>query len=170
MNNNIMRIPNIDKIVVHMGVGESGQHLVDAEKILTTITGQKVIRAFSKTTIPAFGIKKKEPIGCKVTLRGEKAYHFLKSSLHIINNTLKQSQFDLNGNVSFGIEEHTDFEGMKYDPNIGVFGMDIVVVLKRPGYRISKRYINCKKISKLHRMNKNDSIEYLKNKFNVQVI
>ena len=165
-----MRVPSIDKIVVHMGVGESGQHLVDAEKILMSITGQKVIRSFSKTTIPAFGIKKKEPIGCKVTLRGKKAYNFLKSSLLIINKTLKQSQFDINGNVSFGIEEHTDFDGMKYDPNIGVFGMDVVVILKRSGYRISKRYINCKKIPKLHRINKNDSIEYLKEKFNVEVI
>lgn len=170
MKENLMRSPVIEKVVVHMGVGESGQHLVDAENILEEITGQKVIRSFSKMTIPAFGIKKREPIGCKVTLRGKNAERFLISSLSIIENTLKKSQFDVCGNVSFGIEEHTDFAGMKYDPNIGVFGMDVVVVLKRPGERIKNRLIEKRKISRSHRMDVNDSIKFFEQKYNVEVI
>ena len=67
---NPMRNPRVDKVVVHMGVGESGQHLVDAEGILEAITGQSVIRTYAKRTLPAFNIKKNEPIGCKVTCRG----------------------------------------------------------------------------------------------------
>lgn len=167
---NPMRTPVIEKVIVHMGVGESGQHLVDAENILTEITGQTVIRAFARMTVPAFGIRKKEPIGCKVTLRGENAENFLTTSLGIIENTLRSSQFDANGNVSFGIEEHTDFPGMRYDPNIGVFGMDVVVVLKRPGDRISKRRIGQRKVPYGHKMNKEDAIAFLKENYSVEVV
>ncbi|WNY26396.1 50S ribosomal protein L5 [Methanolapillus ohkumae] len=167
---NPMRTPVIEKVIVHMGVGESGQHLVDAENILEEITGQTVIRAFAKMTVPAFGIKKKEPIGCKVTLRGENAEQFLTTSLKIVENTLKSSQFDQTGTVSFGIEEHTDFPGMKYDPNIGVFGMDVTVVLKRPGSRISKRRIAQIKVPNSHKMNKADAIAFLKDNYSVEVI
>ncbi|MGP8321072.1 MAG: 50S ribosomal protein L5 [Methanosarcinaceae archaeon] len=164
-----MKAPQIDKVVVHMGVGESGQHLVDAEKILETITEQTVIRAYAKRTLPAFGIKKNEPIGCKVTLRGNHAYEFLKISLAIIENKLRASQFDKSGNVSFGIEEHTDYPGMKYDPNIGIFGMDIIVVMKRSGFRISKRRIARHKVPTSHRLVKEDTIVFFKEKYAVEV-
>lgn len=167
---NPMRSPVIEKVVVHMGVGESGQHLVDAENILKEITGQKVIRAFAKMTAPAFGIRKKEPIGCKVTLRGENAEKFLQTSLQIVENTLRSSQFDATGNVSFGIEEHTDFPGMKYDPNIGVFGMDVVAVLKRPGSRIAKRRIAPKKVPMSHKMTRDEAIQFFKDNYGVEVV
>ncbi|MBN2109700.1 MAG: 50S ribosomal protein L5 [Methanosarcinaceae archaeon] len=165
-----MRTPVVEKVVVHMGVGESGQHLVDAEGILSAITGQKVIRTYSKRTLPAFSIKKNEPIGCKVTLRGERAESFLATALGIIENKLRASQFDKNGNVAFGIEEHTDFPGMKYDPNIGIFGMDVNVVVNRPGYRISKRRIAKTKVPASHRIIKDDTIAFFKDKYAVEVI
>jgi len=167
--NNPMRTPRIEKVVVHMGVGESGEHLVNAEGIMKEITGQNVIRTYAKKTLPGFGIKKNEPIGCKVTLRGSNAEKFLKTALSIIENKLSASQFDKNGNVSFGIEEHTDFPGMKYDPNIGVFGMDINVILSRPGYRISKRRISERKVPSAHRITKDDAISFFKDKYSVEV-
>ena len=167
---NIMRTPVIDKVIVHMGVGESGQHLVNAEEILKTITGQEVIRCFAKRTLPAFAIKKKEPIGCKVTLRGQKAQEFLEIALGIVEKSLVKSQFDSLGNVSFGIEEHTDFPGMRYDPNIGVFGMDVAVVIKRPGERICKRRIATRKIPTNHRVTVEDAIAFLSESYGVEVI
>jgi len=167
---NIMRTPVIDKVIVHMGVGESGQHLVNAEEILRTITGQEVIRCFAKRTLPAFAIKKKEPIGCKVTLRGQKAQEFLEIALGIVEKSLVKSQFDSLGNVSFGIEEHTDFPGMRYDPNIGVFGMDVAVVIKRPGERICKRRIATRKIPTNHRVTVEDAIAFLSENYGVEVI
>jgi large subunit ribosomal protein L5 len=165
-----MRTPVIDKVIVHMGVGESGQHLVNAEEILRTITGQAVVRCFAKRTLPAFAIKKKEPIGCKVTLRGQKAQEFLEIALGIVEKSLVKSQFDSLGNVSFGIEEHTDFPGMRYDPNIGVFGMDVTVVIKRPGERICKRRIATRKIPTNHRVTVEDAIVFLNESYGVEVI
>ena len=164
-----MRNPKVEKVVVHMGVGESGQHLVDAESILETITGQAVVRSYAKRTLPAFTIKKGEPIGCKVTLRGEAAEGFLETSLGIVEKKINESQFDIFGNVSFGIEEHTDYPGMRYDPNIGIFGMDIAVVVNRPGYRVSKRRIAKRKIPTSHKITKEDTISFFKDKYAVEV-
>ena len=133
---NVMLEPKIDKVIVHIGVGESGQRLVNAETILKQITHQTPVRSIAKKTLPTFGIKKKEPIGTKLTLRGKAAEDFLALALKAAGSTLRQSQFDQLGNFSFGIEEHTDFPGMRYDPEIGIFGMDVSVALKRLGYRI----------------------------------
>ena len=167
---NPMRNPSVDKITVHIGTGESGERLTNAEKLLGTIVKQKTVRAMSKKTIPAFSIKKKEPIGCKVTLRGDKAEEFLKTAFKIVDNKLNASQFDRDGNFSFGIEEHTDFPGMRYDPLIGIFGMDVNVALKRPGYRITRRKVENCKVPQKHRMTKEDAISFVKQKYGVEVV
>lgn len=167
---NPMRNPSIDKVTVHIGTGESGERLTTAEKLLQTIVKQKPVRTIAKKTLPTFSIKKREPIGCKVTLRGKSAREFLKIALQIIDNKLNASQFDENGNFSFGVEEHTDFPGMKYDPSIGIFGMDINVAMKRPGYRIRTRKICKQTIPQNHRLKKEDAISFLKEKYGAEVI
>lgn len=166
---NPMRTPVVEKVIVHMGVGESGQHLVDAENILRAITGQEVVRCFAKRTLPAFSIKKSEPIGCKITLRGATAQEFLETAFGIIDRKVERYQFDSLGNVSFGIEEHTDFPGMKYDPKIGVFGMDVTVVIKRPGERVNKRRIAKHKIPTSHRLTVDDAVAFLNESYGVEV-
>ncbi|MDD3042071.1 MAG: 50S ribosomal protein L5 [Methanosarcinaceae archaeon] len=164
-----MRTPVVEKVIVHMGVGESGQHLVDAENILRKITGQEIVRCFAKRTLPAFSIKKNEPIGCKITLRGPKAQEFLETSFDIIERKVNRYQFDALGNVSFGIEEHTDFPGMRYDPKIGVFGMDVTVVIKRPGERVNKRRIAKHRIPTSHRLTVDDAVAFLNESYGVEV-
>lgn len=167
---NPMRTPAIDKITIHIGTGESGERLTNAEKLLGTIAKQKTVRAIAKKTLPSFSIKKKEPIGCKVTLRGKTAENFLKVALKIIDNKLNKSQFDDKGSFSFGIAEHTDFPGMKYDPSIGIFGMDVSVLLKRPGYRINRRKIEKHRIPPHHMLKKEDAISFIKEKYSSEVI
>lgn len=164
-----MRAPGLDKVTVHIGVGESGERLSKAEKILEAIVKQKTVRTIAKKTLPAFGIKKREPIGCKVTLRGEKAEDLLKTTLGILGNRLGLACFDQMGNFSFGIEEHTDFPGMKYDPSIGIYGMDISASLKRPGFRISRRSIQQKKIPRKQRITREEAIKFLREKYGVEV-
>jgi len=164
-----MRDIHIDKVVVHMGVGESGEKLVKAENIMKTITGQLPIRSVAKMTQPAFNIRKGAPIGCKVTLRGAPAMKFIATSLGIVNKTIFESQFDRNGNFSFGIEEHTDFPGMAYDPQIGIFGMDVNVVLERKGIRITRRRKEQKKLPSKQRVTKPDAIAFLKQEYQVEV-
>jgi len=167
---NAMLEPHIDKVVVHVGVGESGQRLVNAETIMKAIINQQPVRSMAKKTLPTFNIKKKEPIGAKLTLRGKAAEDFLLLALKAAGNSLRKSQFDQQGNFSFGIEEHTDFPGMRYDPEIGIFGMDISVALKRAGYRIARRRIAKKKLPVRQRLSQDDTVEFVKKKFGVEVL
>jgi large subunit ribosomal protein L5 len=164
-----MRDIYIDKVVVHMGVGESGEKLVKAENIMKTITGQTSIRTIAKMTQPAFSIRKGAPIGCKVTLRGKTARDFFATAVGILNKTVFESQFDKSGNISFGLEEHTDFPGMSYDPQIGIFGMDVNVVLERKGIRITRRRVARKTLPAAPRVSKQDAIAFLKQDYQVEV-
>jgi large subunit ribosomal protein L5 len=169
MSENVMSVPRVSKVTVHMSVGESGKKLSNAEMIMAKITGQKPVRTFAKRTLPGFNIKKGEPIGCKVTLRAENAEKFLKTALGIMGNSLDAGRFDEMGNFAFGIEEHTDFPGMEYDPEIGIYGMDVIVAMERPGYRIKHRRIQKQKIPSGHKLNKDDSIAYMSKNYGVEV-
>ncbi|MEM2925261.1 MAG: 50S ribosomal protein L5 [Methanocellales archaeon] len=166
---NPMRRPRIEKITINIGVGEGGKKLENAQKILQQITGQKAVLTKAKKSIPGFGIKKKERIGCKLTLRGNAAKNFLKTALKI-KGKLSESCFDKEGNFAFGIEEHTDFPGVEYNPEVGIFGMDIAVSLKRPGYRVAKRRVAKCKIPRIHRLTKEEAIAYVKEEFGVEVV
>ena len=159
----------IDKVVVHMGVGESGERLVKAEDLVKQITGQKPVRTIAKRTQPAFGIRKGAPIGCKVTLRRDNAEKFITTALEIIERQLASSQFDQTGNVSFGIEEHTDFPGMSYDPTIGIYGMDVNVVLEYRGVRIARRGIERRKLPAEQKVNKEAAIAFMREHYQVEV-
>lgn len=159
----------IDKVIVHMGVGESGERLVKAEDLVRKITGQKPVRTIAKRTQPAFGIRKGAPIGCKVTLRRENAEKFIQTALDIIERQLAISQFDQTGNVSFGIEEHTDFPGMSYDPMIGIYGMDVNVVLEHKGVRIARRDVERRKLPANQKVNREEAIAFMRERYQVEV-
>ena len=167
---NKMRDVRIEKIVLNIGVGEAGEKLMKAEKVLKLLTNKKPIQTISRKTIRDWGIRRKMPIGTKVTLRGPGAEDFLKRALSIRNNSLPSYCFDSHGNFSFGIADYTDFEGMKYDPEIGVVGLDINVTLCRPGYRVLRRKIAPHRVSSRHRVTRTDGIEFTKAKFSLEVI
>ncbi|WP_137288173.1 50S ribosomal protein L5 [Natronorubrum halophilum] len=162
-----MRKPRVEKVVVHMGVGRGGRELGKAEDIIEEVTSQESVRTQAKRTEPDFGIRQGDPIGAKVTLRGEDAAAFLETALPLAN--LSASQFDNTGNFSFGIEEHTAFPSQEYDPNVGIYGMDVTVNLVRPGYRVAKRDKANRSIPSSHRLTPEDAIAYLEANFDVSV-
>ena len=162
-----MRQPRVEKVVVHMGVGEGGRELANAEDILGEVAGQQPVRTVAKNTVGEFGVREGDPIGAKVTLRGEEAHEFLETTLPLVE--LSASQFDQVGNFSFGVEEHTDFPSQDYDPNIGIYGLDVTVNLVRPGYRVRKRDKVSRSIPKAHRLNAEDAIAFLESEYDVEV-
>jgi large subunit ribosomal protein L5 len=162
-----MREPTVEKVVVHMGVGEGGRELANAEEIIETVTGQGSVRTQAKSTMPDFGIRQGDPIGAKVTLRGEDAHEFLEIALALAD--VAASQFDETGNFSFGIEEHTDFPSQEYDPNVGIFGLDVTVNLVRPGYRVAKRDKRSQPIPSKHRLDAEDAVTFVEANFDVEV-
>ncbi|BDB97645.1 50S ribosomal protein L5 [Saccharolobus caldissimus] len=167
---NPMKKVKLAKVTVNIGVGESGDRLQKAYQLLEELTGAKPVYTKARKTIREFGIRKGQPIGVKVTLRGKKAEEFLKKALEAVGYRIKESSFDNNGNVSFGIAEHVILPGARYDPDVGIFGMDIAITLERPGYRVARRRRKRAKIPKRHRVTKEEAMEFLKQNFNVQVV
>ena len=167
---NPMRKIRIGKVTVNIGVGESGEQLEKAKKVLQQVTGQAPSSRNAKRTVKDFGIRKGEPIGCIVTLRGEKAVGFLRTSLVAVNNRLKESSFDEYGNFAFGIKEHIEIPKTRYFPELGIFGMDVTVTLERPGYRIKRRSYHRSNIGTSHLIDKSEAIEFAKQNFNLEII
>ena len=158
----------ISKVVINIGVGRSGEPVEKAKKALNILTGQQPKVCGARNTVRDFGIHKGEPIGAMVTLRRDKAVDFLKRVIAAKGNTIKASSFDDFGNLSIGIHEHIDIPGTRYDPDIGIFGMDVCMALSRPGYRISRKR-NKSSIGKSHRIKREDAISFLKQTFGVEV-
>ncbi len=167
---NTMRELHIEKVTVNIGVGEAGERLAKAEKVLGMVTGQKPVQTISKHVNRDLGIRVGMPLGCKVTLRGDVAEAFLQKALSIRDRRVYEYSFDKEGNMSFGISDYTDFEGMKYDPEIGIFGMDVSVVLRRKGSRISTRSLLKRKAPADHRVDRTEGIQYMKDKYEVEVV
>jgi large subunit ribosomal protein L5 len=167
---NFMRRIILDKVTVNIGLGESGERLQKAYQLLQDLTGAKPVYTKARKSIREFGVRKGAPIGVKVTLRGEKAVEFLKKALAAVNYRIKASSFDDYGNVGFGITEHVLIPGTRYDPEVGIFGMDVVITLIRPGYRVMRRRRKYTRIPKRHRVTKEEAMEFLKQSFNVTII
>ncbi len=162
--------PKIEKVVVNISVGKSGEPLEKATKVLKELTGQAPCKRKAKKTIRDFGIRKGEPIACMVTLRKQKAIEFLKKALPIIDNKLSRNCFDRYGNFSFGIKEHIELPGVKYDPEVGIFGMDICVSITRPGYRVRNRRREKAKIGSKHILKPEEAMLIAKDILGIEVV
>ena len=162
--------PRIEKVVVNLNVGKSGEPLEKAFKVLEEIAGQTPVKKNAKTTIRDFGIRKGEPIACVVTLRRQKAINFLKKVLPVIDNKISRSSFDRQGNFAFGLKEHIEIAGVKYDPDVGIFGMDVCVTLNRPGDRVSDRRKRKAKIGAKHVLTPDEAILFTKRTLGVEIV
>ena len=134
---NAMEIPKLDKIVVNMGVGEAKENakiLEAAVKDMEAITGQKAVTTKAKNAIANFKIRENMPIGCKVTLRGEKMYEFADRLINLALPRVRDfrgvnpNAFDGRGNYALGIKEQIIFPENEYDKVDKVRGMDIIFV------------------------------------------
>jgi large subunit ribosomal protein L5 len=162
--------PKIEKVTVNIGIGEAGERLAKAETVIKGITKHKPIKTLSRTTNKDWGLRERMPIGCKVTLRGKDAEAFLKDALQTRENKMADYSFDDEGNLSFGIPDHTLFKDQKYDPSIGIFGMDISITMEKAGYRVKRRRISRMKIPHRHRVKKEETMQFFTETFNVEVI
>ena len=134
---NVMQIPKLDKIVIKMGVGEAKENakvLDTAIKDLETITGQKAVVTRAKKSVANFKLREGMPIGCKVTLRGEKMYEFTDRLVNLALPRVRDFRgvnpdaFDGRGNYALGIKEQLIFPEIEYDKVDKVRGMDIIFV------------------------------------------
>lgn len=168
---NAMKDITIDKIVVNIGVGQAGDRLNKAVRVIEMLTKHKPVLTSSSKTVREFNLRKGLTIGAKVTLRKGDAERFLKEALYAREYKFPHYSIDRQGNAYFGVAEYTDFKGMKYDPEIGIFGMDVAVVLKRKGgARNSKRNIKAQRPSSKLAISKEETLNFLTEKYDVKVI
>ena len=165
-----MKKISLEKVVLNMGVGRSGDAIEVAKKALDQISGKKSCARDAKETQRDWGVRKGEPIGAAVTVRGEDAKELLKRLFEAKGNQVNSRAFDNFGNYSFGIREHIDIPGVKYDPQIGILGLGISVTLTRPGYGIRKRSKHKASVGKKHIIKSQEAKDYLTKEFGVTVV
>jgi len=169
MTENPMRELRIGKVVVNISVGQGGQPLSDAATILEQITGQQPAQRAAKMSIRGWGLRKGEPMACMVTLRGEKADKFLEKAFTAIRHNINPKNFDKDGNFAFGIKEHIDIPGTRYDPRTGIIGMDVMATVERPGYRISRRKRTKSKVGSTHHVTPDEAREFVSKTYGVKM-
>ena len=167
--NSISKI-QVEKVIVNIGVGRSGESIERAQNVLTEITNQTPKTTIAKKAVRDWGDHKGEPIGTIGTLRGNKAIEVLKKLFAARENKLSQKSFDTQGNFAFGIKEHIDIPGTKYDPQQGIWGMDVIVSFCRMGYRVKYRQKFRSKVGNNQRINIEDVSKFLQQEFNVEVL
>merc|ERR1712110_367145 len=152
------------KLCLNCCVGESGDRLTRAAKVLESLTGQQPVYSKARYTVRSFSIRRNEKIAVHCTVRGPKVEEILERGLKVREYELRRDNFSSNGNFGFGIQEHIDL-GIKYDPSIGIYGMDFYVVLGRAGMNVTHRRKRTAHVGTSHRLVKEDAMKWFQTKY-----
>ncbi|HUC38981.1 MAG TPA: 50S ribosomal protein L5 [Candidatus Acidoferrum sp.] len=170
MDSNKMQDVMVSKLVINIGTGNEEKRAEPAKRLLELITGKKPAEEISKRRAPAFKITKGQIIGAYVTIRGPEKADLLKRLLDAADNKVKESGITPNS-LSFGIKEYIDIRGIKYDPAIGMLGMNVNVAFRRKGARVMTRKRMASRIPKRHSMVSRELIkDYVKKEFGAEVV
>ena len=142
-------------IVINVG-GSASSKLNNASKVLKQLTDQSPLFSKARYTLRNFGIRRNEKISVHVNVKGEKAMEILRKALKVREYELHKSCFNATGCFGLGINEHIDL-GMKYDPDVGIFGMNMYVDLKRPGDRVAKRKRHRSRVGNKQKISQEDA-------------
>ena len=164
-----MKNIRVEKVVLNIGTKGDTEKLKKAVSLLTTISKKKVVETHAKKRLAAWKIRPGLPIGAKITLRGKESEELLIRLLSAVDNKLKEKSFTANG-FSFGVPEYIDIPEVKYDPKIGIIGLDVSVSLMRAGYRVKARRLLKSKVNNKHMVSKDDAIKFTQDKFKVELI
>ena len=164
-----MRNIRIEKVTLNIGAGKDQSRLEKGLVLLKYIGSATHVKTITKKRIQEWGLRPGLAIGCKLTLRKTRATQMLPRLLEAVDNKLKNRQFDENGNIAFGIPEYIEIPGVKYDPKIGIMGLQVCITLERPGFRIKKRKLLTRKIPMKHRITKEDAIKFMSSNYKINM-
>ncbi|MDY6773669.1 MAG: 50S ribosomal protein L5 [Candidatus Nanohaloarchaea archaeon] len=166
---NEMEEIGVEKVVVNIGVGDVGEDVDRAVDLLETLTGEEAVKTESTDAAQGFGKRSGLNLGAKVTLRGEKAEEFLEKVFEAKNHQVKEQVFDTQGNFSVGVGEYIDMPDVRYEPDIGMEGFDVAVVLERPGARVKKRKEDGE-VGKEQKVSREEAKEFVTERFGVEIV
>ena len=158
---NPMKRVHIEKMTLNIGVGKDESMLKKGLLLLKKLSPLSPVKTVTRRRIPGWGLRPGLAIGCKVTIR-KGTEELLKRLLVAKMNTLLEKNFDVHGNFSFGIPEYIDIQGLEYDPDLKIMGLEVAVTLQRPGYRVKQRRLQTSKVGKYHSLTKNDAINFVR--------
>ncbi|HLG24248.1 MAG TPA: 50S ribosomal protein L5 [Candidatus Nanoarchaeia archaeon] len=164
-----MRHIKVEKVTLNIGAGKDQTRLEKALNLLAAISNEKPVKTITKKRIQEWGLRPGLPIGCKVTLRKDKAMKIVPRLLDAIEHRLNKRQFDNNGNLAFGIKEYIEIADAKYDPKIGIMGLEVCITLERPGFRIKRRSVMARRVPPRHRISSEEAIDFMTKNFKVQI-
>ena len=167
---NPMQQVKVQKVTLNIGVGEGGAKLENAKSLLERISKGKPVITIARDRNPTFKLRKGDPIGTKITLRGTSADEVLKKAFETVDNIIQLRNFDRTGNVAFGVKEYIDYPGLKYDPKIGMMGFDVCVTLCKPGARVAARRVARSKANKTQRVSKEEAMKFITEKYKVKIV
>ncbi len=163
-----MREIRIEKVTLNMCMGPHPEQVAKAVMLLEIITKRKAVQTKAKKKIPTWDLRPGLAIGAKITIRGKDCVELLKKLLEAVESKIKKTSLTENG-FSFGIKEYIDIPGVKYDPKIGMLGLDVCVTLERPGFRVKRRKLYRQAIGKSHTIKAEDIISFAEGKLGVTV-
>lgn len=158
---NPLREIRITKVTLNIGAGKNEEMLKKGLILLQKLSSNPPVKTVTKKRIPGWGLRPGLAIGAKVTIR-KNASALLKRLLAAKKNTLSADNFDDEGNFSFGIPEYIDIEGVEYDPELKIIGLEAAVTLERPGFRVKRRKIKQHRLGSSHQISKEEAISFLR--------
>ncbi len=164
-----MRSLRIEKVTLNIGTGKEQANIERGIRLLTMLTGRTPVRTVTQKRIPGWGLRPGLPVGVKVTLRKADAQAVLLRLLDARDMRLSLRSFDSQGNVSFGLTEYIDVPGAKYDPEIGMMGLQVTVTLERPGFSIKRRK-NASNVGVKHRISKEEAVAFAKEAWKIKIM
>lgn len=166
-----MRAIRLEKVVLNFALGRSGPELERARILAENLTKRTPVDSKAHEGVRGFGIRKGEPIGVHVTMRGDKGLEFLKKVFWAKDDKVLAHNFDDNGNLAMAIKDHLTLPEVKYDPKVGVFGFGVTANLERKGFRIKRRRLQPKKLPKRHKITKEEAMAWFLTNFeNLKIV
>ena len=157
---NSMKQIKISKLTLNVGAGKNEDLLKKGLKLLQKLSPVKPVKTTTQRRIPGWGLRPGLAIGCKTTVR-KNCPELLKKLLVAKENILSIKNFDQQGNFSFGVPEYIDIEGLEYDPDLKIMGLEVAVTLERPGFRVKKRIVKKSNLGNSHKITNDQAIEFV---------
>src|SRR3989338_4700649 len=164
---NPMKEIKVSKITLNIGAGKNEDLLKKGLKLLQKLSPQTPVKTTAKKRIPAWGLRQGLVIGCKVTIRKD-AEELLRRLLVAKEKILSPKNFDMEGNFAFGIPEYIEIEGLEYDPELKIIGLEVAVTLERRGFRVKSRAIRTSRVGKRQQVTRQDAVAFIQ-KLGVEV-